>query len=232
MIDMNLSEKESLIALLPFYLSGEIGKLEARQVEAWLRTDPQAPAILEKISEERHVNAISNEALRAPTNGLARLLADVAVTPQEKTLQAEGANLLGWLKETALAPLKAAPTELAWAVCGLLMLVTVGQSYVLYQGPGAPTKPGYELAGGAQYQVLSTAVVKFVDDASMGAIADVLDEAGAVMIDGPTASGQFTIGFIAREGAPAVSERLKALKNAEGLIAFIAVKESEPLGRD
>ena len=45
MIDTHLDEKENLIALLPFYLSGTLEKEETAQVEAWLQSDPDAGAI-------------------------------------------------------------------------------------------------------------------------------------------------------------------------------------------
>lgn len=223
-----LDEKENLIAMLPFYLSGTLDKEETAQVEAWLQSDPDAGAIMEKIDLERQTNMQSNEQIALPKDGLARLMADVAQTPQEKTLKSQGFSLLGALDRFVLGPLKAAPSEMAWAACGLMLLVTIGQSTLLYQGAGTPkTGPGIELASGERYQFLSTAVVKFKDEATMSAIADVLDEAGAVIVDGPTASGHFTIGFVNREGAPALEQRQRDLQSNDKLIGFFALKQAD-----
>ena len=223
-----LDEKETLIALLPFYLSGTLDKDERAQVEAWLQSDPEAGVIMEKIDLERHANMQSNEQISLPKDGLARLMADVAQTEQEKTLKSQGFSLLGALDRMVLGPLKAAPSEMAWAACGLMLLVTIGQSTLLYQGAGTPkTGPGIELASGERYQFLSMAVIKFKDDAAMSAIADVLDEAGAVIIDGPTARGHFTIGFVKREGAPALEQRQRDLQSNDKLIGFFALKQAD-----
>jgi len=228
MIDTDLDEKETLIAQLPFYLSGTLDKDEAGRVEAWLESDPEAGAIMEKIDLERHANMQSNEQISLPKDGLARLMADVAQTEQEKTLKSQGFSLLGVLDRMVLGPLKAAPSEMAWAACGLMLLVTIGQSTLLYQGAGTPkTGPGIELASGERYQFLSMAVIKFKDAATMSAIADVLDEAGAVIIDGPTARGHFTIGFIKREGAPALEQRQRDLQSNDKLIGFFALKQAD-----
>ncbi len=228
MIEYEMTEKETLIAMLPFYLSGQIDRADAKRVEAWLKEDPDAAQILEKISEERHVNTLANEAHMAPAAGLTRLMDEIAVTPQEKTLKGESSALFGWVQKALFAPLKAAPAELAWAACGLLMLVTIGQSYVLYQGPGSSAQgPAFELASGERHQILSMAVVKFSDGAAMGGIADALDEVGALIIDGPTASGQFTIGFVARDDAPTLEAREKILKEKQDLIVFYALKQSD-----
>jgi len=226
-----LSETEATIALLPFYLSGTLSNEETKQVEAWLRADPDAPAILDKIDQERHASVIANESILAPKTSLARLMADVEKTPQEKTTRAktpkQGA-LFAWFDQAILAPLKAAPAELAWGVCGLLMLVTIGQSTLLYQGKTQDNQgPGFELAGGVHANVLSRAIVKFNPTASMAAITKILDELGVVIMNGPTASGQFTIGFVRRENAPALSHRLSQLQKRTDLISFFAALKTD-----
>ncbi len=228
-----MTEKEATIALLPFYLSGTLSKEETKQVDAWLQSDTQAGAILDKIDQERHSSVIANESIIAPKTGLARLMADVAQTPQENTatsrvLSSTKGGVMAWIDQTILAPLQAAPAQLAWGVCGLLMLVTIGQSTLLYQGKN-PTNgaPGFELAGGEHANVLSSAIIKFTPSASMAAITKTLDEVGAIIMNGPTASGQFTIGFVARENAPALAERLTQLQKRTDLISFFALQKTD-----
>lgn len=230
-IQREMTERETLIGLLPFYLSGEIEPKEAARVEAWLATDDEAPAILEKISEERFSAIEANEMLAAPRDGLSRLMADVAVTPQEKTVAGEGSRIMGLINRAVLAPLRAAPSELAWAACGLLMLVSIGQGVALYQGPQSSGGGGYELASGERADFLSMAVVKFSPSAAIGTVNDVLDEAGAMIVEGPTASGLYTLGFVAREGAPSLEERQANLQKRGGVVAFFELKDTpQPKG--
>lgn len=229
-MNSELTEREEIIALLPFYLSGNIEPGDAELVDEWLASDPSAVSILEKIQDERHATIGANEMIGAPRDGLSRLMGDIAKTPQEKTLHSHGRSLgrslFGWIEEVLIAPLKAAPAELAWAACALLMVVTIGQSALLYQGGEADPNggSGLELANGARDDILSLAVVKFVPTASMADVATALDEVGAVIVDGPTASGQFTIGFVERAADRSLADRQKALQTKKALVGFFGLK--------
>ena len=224
MMDKNLSEKDAVIALLPFYESGNIDPDDAALVEAWLDNDPEAEQILAKVREERSITAHMNETIVPPKGGLDRLMADVARTSQEKTLKTEGASLLSWVDRVVLSPLRAAPSELAWAACGVLMLVSIGQTVLLTQ-MGGRAGSGYELASGERYEFVGKGLVQFVPKASLGEISELLDQVGAVIVDGPTASGQFVVGFVQRDGAGALSEREALLGKDNDLIVFFARQE-------
>ena len=130
--------------------------------------------------------------------------------------------MLAFVDRVVLSPLRAAPSELAWAACGVLMLVSIGQTVLLSQQGGGATGPGYELASGARYEFVGKGLVQFVPKASMGEISELLDQAGAVIVDGPTASGQFVVGFVKRDGAGTLSEREALLGNENDLTVLFA----------
>lgn len=220
--------EDELVALLPFYLNDKIEPEEREAVDSWLSHEPKAAEILEKISEERHATALANEAIPLPRGGLERLMADVAVTKQEASLAGASASLSGLLGKI-VAPLRAAPAELAWGVCGLLMLVTVSQSALLYnkEGGGPTSGPGIELAGGEMGAVLSTAIVKFADAAQIADIANALDEAGAIIVSGPTARGQFTIAFVERPDGVSLDDRYEALKSDARLLELFVLRDAK-----
>jgi hypothetical protein len=182
---------------------------------------------LEKIAEERFASSSVNEDIKAPKGGLQRLMADIAVTRQEASVQGVGARFGRWIETSVLAPARAAPQGLAWAACALLLVVTVSQSLMLYKAEtgGAPSS-AIVLAGGEQAALLSSALVQFSDAAKMTDVATLLDEAGAVIISGPTASGQFTIGFIEREGASALEARQKLLSENDELVSLFIVTDA------
>lgn len=226
-----MNRKEKMAALLPFYLSDTLEANERRAVDDWLARDPEAPALLEKIAEERFASSAVNEAITAPRGGLDRLMADIAVTRQEVSVQGVGARFGAsfgrWIETSVLAPARAAPQGLAWAACALLMVVTVSQSLMLYKAEtgGAPSS-AIVLAGGEKASLLSSALVQFSETAKMTDVATLLDEAGAVIISGPTASGQFTIGFIERGGGSALEARQKLLSENDELVSLFIVTDA------
>lgn len=218
---------EDLVSLLPFYLSGKIERQDRDAVIQWLNNDPDASFILEKVEAERMATITANETLQAPADGLKRLMQDVASTPQEKSFKNSSASVLSWLKEKILAPLSAAPAELAWGACAIMMVISLSQSALLYQGAGQSQSTEYNLASGEKYTILSTAVVKFADNAQMEKVAEYLDDTGTIIIDGPTASGLFVLGFIERDDLPVLKDRQKQFKENSNLISQFILKANK-----
>lgn len=215
---------EDLVSLLPFYLSGKIEKADRDAVIKWLNSDPDAAFILEKVEAERMATIAANETIVAPSDGLKRLMADVAQTKQEKSVSAQSSNVISWVREKIVAPLQAAPSELAWAACAVFMVITLSQSALLYQGAGQSQSTEYNLASGEKYTILSTAIVKFAENAQMEKVAEYLDDTGTIIIDGPTASGLFVLGFIERDDLPALKDRHKLFKENSNLISQFIIK--------
>lgn len=215
---------EDLVSLLPFYLSGKIEKADRDAVIKWLNSDPDAAFILEKVEAERMATITANETIEAPADGLKRLMADVAQTKQEKSVSAQSSNVISWVREKIVAPLQAAPSELAWAACAVFMVISLSQSALIYQGAGQQQSTEYNLASGEKYTILSTAIVKFADNAQMEKVAEYLDDTGTIIIDGPTASGLFVLGFVERDDLPALKDRHKLFKENSNLISQFIIK--------
>lgn len=224
----DLNERDELLALLPFYVSGRIEPSDKARVEAWLNKDPQADAILAKVREEQQVSAALHEAIPLPKGGLERLMGDVAATSQDKTASGLWASFLRWLNQGVVAPLRAAPSELAWAACGLLLIVSTAQTVLLSQKGGHETGGGYVLASGERYEFIGKGLVTFATTAPMDQVMALMDQAGAVIVDGPTASGHFVIGFIKRDEAGALQEREALLRKRADLIVFFARQSFQP----
>lgn len=218
---------EDLVSLLPFYLSGKIERQDKDAVIQWLNNDPDASFILEKVEAERMATITANETLQAPADGLKRLMQDVASTQQEKSFKNSSTSVLSWLKEKILAPLSAAPSELAWGACAIMMVISLSQSALLYQGAGQSQSTEYNLASGEKYTILSTAIVKFDDNAQMEKVAEYLDDTGTIIIDGPTASGLFVLGFIERDDLPVLKDRQKQFKENSNLISQFILKANK-----
>lgn len=217
-MSVNAENQEELIGLLPFYLSGQIEPQDKALVESWLESSGQAREILAKIEEERGSVITANEQISAPAQGLARLMADVKETKQELSVSAKTSSVLTQILNALWRPFDVAPKQLAWGLCGLLMLVTISQSVLLYSNQDG----GFELASGEKLVLQSRAIVMFGEQAKMEDISVLLDELGVVIINGPTAAGQYIIGFVERDELPPLAKRIEILKAKKDLVVFYA----------
>ena len=64
----NMSRRDELEALLPFYLTGTLEGADLMAVEEWLATDPAAVAALEEAEAEFSGTFAANEAVRPPAD--------------------------------------------------------------------------------------------------------------------------------------------------------------------
>lgn len=212
---------DDIIALLPFYLSGRIEADDRARVERWIASDADAMSILAKVEDERAAVITSNEEIVAPAGGLQRLMSDIANTPQE--FSAKTAVRSGWssLLANIMRPFEAAPKELAWGLCGLLLMVSAVQTGLLVSG-NQGTSSGFELASGEKIALAGRAIVMFAPDAKLADMQSALAGVNAVIVNGPTASGQYIIGFESGETLPPLAERFAILEKNTSLISFIA----------
>ena len=186
MMSDELSERDEIEAMLPWYVTGRLDARERARVERYVREHPEAQAHLALAREESDATVTANEAIRAPgREALDRLRASVAAAPRRQSLGAafgQLANRFGdWI--AGLAPPQLA---LAAAVAALLvMLQAAAIGALVLERAGAPT---YQTAGGEQTAGESIELlVGFADTASMGDIAQLLKRLDAVVIDGPRA---------------------------------------------
>jgi anti-sigma-K factor RskA len=186
MMSDELSERDEIEALLPWYVTGRLDARERARVERYMREHPEVQAHLALAREESDAAVIANEAIHAPgREALDRLLASVAAAPRRQSLGAAvgqlGNRFSDWI--AGLAPPQLA---LAAAVAALLvMLQAAAIGALVLERAGAPT---YQSAGGEQTTGESFALlVGFADTATMGDIAALLKRLDAVVIDGPRA---------------------------------------------
>jgi hypothetical protein len=186
MMSDELSERDEIEALLPWYVTGRLDARERARVERYVREHPEVQAHLALAREESDVTVTANEAIKAPgREALDRLLASVAVTPRRQPLGAAFGQLANQFSDwiAGLAPPQLA---LAAAVAALLvMLQAAAIGALVLERAGAPT---YQSAGGEQTTGESfELLVGFADTATMGDIAALLKRLDAVVVDGPRA---------------------------------------------
>ena len=186
MMSDELSERDEIEAMLPWYVTGRLDARERARVERYVREHPEAQAHLALAREESDATVTANEAIRAPgREALDRLRASVAAAPRRQSLGAafgQLANRFGdWI--AGLAPPQLA---LAAAVAALLvMLQAAAIGALVLERAGAPT---YQTAGGEQATGETVELlVGFADTATMGEIAALIKKLDAVVVDGPRA---------------------------------------------
>ena len=181
-----LSERDEIEALLPWYVSGKLDAHSRARVERYVKTHPEAKAHMALAREESDATITSNEAIRAPgPQALDRLRASIAATPRRRSLGAAFGQLANRFSDwiAGLAPPQLA---LAAAVAALLvMLQAAAIGALVLERAGAPA---YQTAGGEQTTGESIELlVGFADTATMGDIAALLRRLDAVVVDGPRA---------------------------------------------
>ena len=181
-----LSEREEIEALLPWYVSGKLDAHARARVERYVAMHPEVSAHLALVREESDATITANEAVPAPgPEALDRLRASIAATPRRQPLGAVlgqiGNRFTDWID--GLAPPQLA---LAAAVAALLvMLQAAAIGALVLERAGAPA---YQTAGGEQTAGEGIELlVGFSDTATIGEVAALLKRLDAVVVDGPRA---------------------------------------------
>jgi hypothetical protein len=176
---------------------------------------------LEFIRAERESTAASNAIYAShPARSFDRVAAMIGKTPAQPT-RAAGWGL-DWIKQLFAMPSSPALgfVGAAAAIVILLQAATIG-TLVVAQYTGIFTSAG----GNETVDAGTTVVVRFADDASAAAIADVLSGLGLKIVDGPSGGRLFTVRLGPTTMNEAERDRLiAALKARRDLIMFVTKK--------
>lgn len=185
MSESDMSHRDAMEALLPFYLNGTLDGADLAAVEAWLANDPAGAKALEEAEAELFGATAANEALRPPADALGRF--SKALDQEAGPARAAGsASVFAglWQRIAGL------PSGLAWATAAAAIALVLVQAVVDDGRRGT----GYEIAGEENdLRALPFALVVFKPDAAMAEISAFLDANDAVIAGGPTAGGVFRI---------------------------------------
>jgi anti-sigma factor RsiW len=184
-----LSEREEIEKLLPWYVMGRLDGADAARVEACLARDPDLAKQFRLIRDEHDQSVHGNEAIAdRPARNADRLLAEVARRRAPRVATAP--SLWERLQEFfALPPVGA----VRWAGAAAALLIVVQAGII---GTMAVRQPGsYAPASGgvATTERGTVALVGFAGDATTSAVVDLLAAHGMTILDGPNASGLFTV---------------------------------------
>ena len=179
-----MSRRDEVEALLPFYLNGTLDGADLAAVEEWLASDPAAMAALEEAEAEFSGAAAANDAIRPPTDALSRFskALDGETGPSRASTPSPLARLWGGFM--------AIPASFAWAAAGAAVALVLVQTVMEPGGRGGPV----EIAGSGQAD-LPFALVTFKPDARIVDVSAFLAQHSATIVSGPASGGMFKIGI-------------------------------------
>lgn len=184
-----LSEREEIEALLPWYATGRLGAGDHARVESYLAAHPDMRFQLDLIREEQAGSIAANESLRTSRSGAVdRLMASL---PAQRPGLAERLGRTGFGQ--ALTEFFTAPS-----VRGVRMAALAAAALVLVQGAVIAT---LVLRDGATYHAASgqgddgniSALVQFADNVRLPDVTLFLAAFDAAIVDGPKPGGLYRI---------------------------------------
>jgi anti-sigma factor RsiW len=213
------ARRDEVEMMLPFYVTGQLDHAEANEIDEYLKHHPDVARQLDLIRAERESTAAGNAIYASrPARSFDRVAAMIGRTPAQPARSAGWG--LDWIRRLFAMP--SSPTlgfvGAAAAIVILLQAATIG-TLVVAQYTGIFTGAS---GGNGTVDAGTTVVVRFADDASAAAIADVLSGLGVKIIDGPRGGRLFTVRIGPKTMNESERERLiAALKARSDLIVFV-----------
>jgi hypothetical protein len=200
------SERDEIEMLLPWYIGGTLDASDRGRVERYLAEHPEVRRQLDLVREERRQTILANEALGTPSAGaLARLMAGLPARRPgllQRLLAGSSSRAIG---DFFTAPTARAVRLAAIAVASLLLIETAAMTILIVRGAG----PGYETAAGRDRREHLSFFVGFADQASAAAIAQLLGEFNARIVDGPKPGAIYQINLPSSDRSPTQQEALR-----------------------
>lgn len=199
----DMSERENIEAMLPWYERGQLDASDMQKVEAYLAGHPDMASQLELVAEERAETTLLNERRGAPSAGaLNRLMNSIeAHEAANPSLASTRKAVWGWASRLVGAPV---PASLQWvAAAAAILIVVQGVSLGVLMTSGAQQGATYETASGPTRAVDrrpsgdmvkgTFALVQFADDVKVFEINGFLTDVGFTIVEGPKPGGVYKI---------------------------------------
>ncbi len=194
-----LSPDMSEVELLaPWCATGKLDEADARQIERLAKDSPEFARLMEETKRERKATIAVNEALDKPPRALWERL--------ERSVEQDMRETSESSRRASFARLKASLSEFfdgfsmrRWqAVAAAAIAICVAQAAViayLAQETGEPAKYGAASGPKAGAAVKPAFIVSFTQTATMAEVNEVLEDAGARIVDGPSGDGFYRLGL-------------------------------------
>jgi hypothetical protein len=178
-------EREDIEKLLPWYVTGRLGRADTSKVQSYLSQHPDVLGQLDLIRAELQETVRANEAIGWPPSGMRdRLMASLPPT--------RGRLSGRWL--SSLVDFFTMPTArgVQWAAF-VAALFVLAQAALITSLLVRSSDQTYQVASGASQADGLSALIAFSDDAKAPAIERLLAEFDANIVDGPKPGGVYKI---------------------------------------
>jgi hypothetical protein len=209
--------------LVPWYAAGTLEEAEERELEKLAGEDPELAKLIAEAKLEREAAISVNEAQGLPSPAVwARLEASIGQDGRARRSLglAEKARALSASISGFLASLTAPQWQAAAAAAVALCVIQTGTIVYLAGSSTAPSK--YQTASGQKGPGIakrSAFIVSFAESAPIGEVSKALDEAGAVIVEGPNADMLYHIGL--REDKLEAKDQVYTKLRSSGLVKLI-----------
>ena len=215
-MNINLSGRDEIEALLPFYFNGTLEGEELVRVEAWIASHDDAQSALLALEAEYGASVLANDAIDLPAGAMNRFAALLEAESAPSPTTVASSWLVGlWQKLTEI------PAGVAWGVTAaalaLVVVQAVGPSGTFGTGGGSGDETFTEAGVSKADDQGLTALVIFAPGSDITDISGLLREQNMRLVDGPKAGGIYQIGIPALTTAE--YEELIAALAASPLVA-------------
>ena len=221
-----ITEREAIESMLPWYERGQLGAADAKRVKAYLASHPDMASQLALVEEERAETVLLNETRGTPRAGALDRLMDTIEKHElsNPSLASAKVALWGWASRLLDAPVPARLQWVAAAAAILIIVQGVSLGIIMTSGPQQGPDLVYKTASGPAQSVAGTfAMVHFAQDASVDDISRLLTEFEISIVDGPRPGGVYKIRISDVSLDEAAREALLAkLQAHDNVIAFTA----------
>ena len=222
-----LTEREEVEMLVPFYVTGRISDEDARRVDAYLKRNPDFAEHIELVRDERAATVAVNEALGFPSARSADRVfeaIDAEPAPMQARARAASRGLMASVRDFFASPTPRAVRYAAVAAAAVVMIQAAAMM-TMVSGPQSGAPQGYQTASGPGSTVKAAALLAFQDTATLADMTRVLKGARAKIIEGPVAGGFYTIAFTQEDLTDAAkAEKLSALAAQSGVVKRVLPK--------
>jgi anti-sigma factor RsiW len=183
-------EREEIEKLLPWYVTGTLDCAERARVESYLARNPHTCAQLDLIRAEREQAVLANEALGSPAaaGALDRLMASLPTARPSLSQRLTGGSPFQRVVDFFTAPTGRGVRWAGFAAAAVVLVLAAAITCLLVRHSGT-----YQTAVGQSRGDGVSALIAFVDEARAPAIAGLLVEFDASIVDGPKPGGVYKI---------------------------------------
>ncbi len=212
-IDEQLSEREEIEMLLPWYVTGKLDAADTARVATYLERHPDMRRQLALIAEESTATIAGNEAIRPRFASTEALLARTATPTSAAKSWLSG--IVDAVKDLFQAPTPGAVRWAAAAAAVIIFVQAMAVGTLLTRESGS-----YQTASrpGTEAQMAPVAMVAFTDQASVGAIALMLYDHHMRLVDGPLPGGFYSVRFADQPSPDEQQRRLASVTHRKDIV--------------